>query len=85
MQAVTWIHSDIRPDVEARHERLCVCCVILMIGDVQRRRICKDGRQIRDQQRLARQETETVKGYEALFQADENVPELDINDCHTTL
>lgn len=34
MQAVTWVNFDIRPDVEARHERLWMCCVILLMGDV---------------------------------------------------
>lgn len=34
MQAVTWGHFDVRPDVEARQEKLCMCCVILLMGDV---------------------------------------------------
>lgn len=36
MQAVTWVHFDVWPDVEARQERLCMCmcCVILLMGDV---------------------------------------------------
>lgn len=29
--------------------------------------------------------TQIAKGYEVPFQADENVLELDIKDCHTTL